>query len=200
MIYLYLKTHNTTGLKYLGKTKNDPFKYLGSGKVWKEHLGQHGKDVSTIILRECANNKEVNVWGRYYSELFDVVQSKEFANLIPETGGGVGNSNQVITEEQRNKISQALKGHKQSAETVQKRINSRLGYKHSKETIQKIKHSHIGKTISDQTKMNMSESAKKRKKHAWTGKKRQTKTCPHCNKTGADNLMNRWHFDNCKLK
>jgi hypothetical protein len=35
---LYVKTHNITGLKYFGKTTNDPFKYKGSGKYWLDHL------------------------------------------------------------------------------------------------------------------------------------------------------------------
>lgn len=25
-------------------------------------------------------------------------------------------------------------------------------------------------------------------------------TCPHCNKVGKENVMYRWHFDNCKIK
>jgi hypothetical protein len=38
-IYLYVKTHNNTGMKYLGKTtKPDPHKYPGSGKRWTRHL------------------------------------------------------------------------------------------------------------------------------------------------------------------
>jgi hypothetical protein len=33
-IYLYKKTHNITGLKYLGKTaQSNPYKYPGSGKM-----------------------------------------------------------------------------------------------------------------------------------------------------------------------
>lgn len=31
MYKLYLKTHNKTGMKYLGQTKQDPFEYRGSG-------------------------------------------------------------------------------------------------------------------------------------------------------------------------
>ena len=43
IIYLYLKTHNKTGLKYLGQTSNpDPHRYAGSGTYWKRHLGVHG--------------------------------------------------------------------------------------------------------------------------------------------------------------
>lgn len=40
--YLYIKTHNQTGLKYFGKTTKDPFKY---NRLW-EILGKTLKDPS----------------------------------------------------------------------------------------------------------------------------------------------------------
>ena len=40
--YLYVKTHRITGLKYLGKTKQDPYKYRGSGVYWTSHIKKHG--------------------------------------------------------------------------------------------------------------------------------------------------------------
>lgn len=43
-------------------------------------------------------------------------------------------------------------------------------------------------------------AAKKRKKHPWTGKKRKEVECPHCKKKGADFIMARWHFENCRFK
>jgi len=50
-IYLYLKTHNKTGLKYLGKTIQNPYKYQGSGEYWIPHIKKHGYDVTTKILK-----------------------------------------------------------------------------------------------------------------------------------------------------
>ena len=44
--YLYVKTHNITGLKYFGKTTNDPYTYYGSGKYWLLHLKKHGYNIS----------------------------------------------------------------------------------------------------------------------------------------------------------
>jgi len=42
-IYLYKKTHNITGLQYLGKTiSKDPYSYTGSGVRWTNHLKKHG--------------------------------------------------------------------------------------------------------------------------------------------------------------
>ena len=88
MIYLYLKTHNITGLKYLGKTARDPFKYKGSGFHWKRHLAKHGNDVTTEILFETLDNNELIEKGKYYSVLWNVVDNPEFANLRPEDGDG----------------------------------------------------------------------------------------------------------------
>ena len=60
-IYLYIKTHNKTGLKYLGKTKNsNPHKYTGSGTTWLEHIKHYGRDISTEILKECSCQHELS--------------------------------------------------------------------------------------------------------------------------------------------
>ena len=111
-IYLYLKTHNATGLKYLGKTIQDPIKYNGSGKRWLNHIKTHGNCVTTEILLETESSDEISKAGLYYSELWDVANSKEFANLIPETGSG-GDTSQFVDYEdpiRRKRISASLKG------------------------------------------------------------------------------------------
>ena len=94
-IYLYVKTHKVTGLKYLGKTiSSDPYKYPGSGIYWSRHLEEHGYDIETEILHECQTNEELRELGRYYSNLWDVVNAvdehgrKIWANLKPEEGDG----------------------------------------------------------------------------------------------------------------
>ena len=94
--YLYLKTHNKTGLKYLGQTKQDPFKYKGSGTEWRQHLKQYGESVSTEILLTTDNKHNRNYWGRFYSRIWNVVSAQDdfgnkiYANKIPETGAGGG--------------------------------------------------------------------------------------------------------------
>lgn len=90
-IYLYVKTHNKTGLKYLGKTSQpNPFAYKGSGKYWRLHLKKHGNDVSTEILFESNDNDEIKRVGLYYSHLWNIVDSNDWANLKPESGDGGG--------------------------------------------------------------------------------------------------------------
>lgn len=103
-IYLLKKTHSVTGLNYLCKTTQNPLKYRGSGKYWKLHLQKHGNDHITEILKECSTNDEVKHWGLYYSNLWDVVESDEWANLKPEDGDGG-----------------SAKGHSKSKSSVEKR-------------------------------------------------------------------------------
>ena len=89
VIYLLVKTHNKTGLKYLCQTTRDPHKYNGSGIYWKRHLKVHGKDHSTEILKECTTKEELKYWGIFYSNLWNVVKSEDWANLKPEEGDGM---------------------------------------------------------------------------------------------------------------
>ena len=88
MYYLYVKTHNKTGLKYLGKTIQDSFKYRGSGTRWLNHIKKHGNDVSTRILLETEDEETIRKEGIQYSEEFDIVASDEWANLKIEEGDG----------------------------------------------------------------------------------------------------------------
>ena len=87
--HLYIKTHNITGLKYFGKTTSkDPFKYNGSGIYWQRHLKIHGKDISTKIVASFdeSQKEEMVEFALFFSDFFDIVESKEWANLIPENG------------------------------------------------------------------------------------------------------------------
>jgi hypothetical protein len=122
--YLYVKTHRITGLKYLGQTKQDPFIYSGSGKYWKSHLKKHGVDINTEIIKECQTKDELKNWGAHYSNLWNVVESNEWANLMPELGDG------------------AMPGYKRTKESVLKGIETRRKNRtltHSDGTIEKIK-------------------------------------------------------------
>jgi hypothetical protein len=89
IFYLYLKTHNKTGLKYLGKTTRvDPYLYKGSGKYWSRHIAVYGYNVTTEILFETESKKELKEKGIYYSNLWNIVDNPNFANLRIEMGDG----------------------------------------------------------------------------------------------------------------
>jgi hypothetical protein len=154
-IYLYVKTHNKTGLKYLGQTSaKDPHKYPGSGVYWKLHLKKHGYDYTTEILKECQSKEELKDLGTHYSNLWNVVENEEWANLKIEQGDGgrqseevrkqIGEAGkgripwnkgkQVWSDEDRTKIGERnkLRG-PQSAETIAKRIAKNTGKTRSNE-------------------------------------------------------------------
>jgi hypothetical protein len=88
--YLYKKTHKITNIKYLGFTQKNPYKYKGSGIRWRAHLKKHGNTVNTEVLYETVNRNEIQVLGEYYSKLWNVVNSPDWANLKPESGEGGG--------------------------------------------------------------------------------------------------------------
>ena len=117
--YLYVKTHNRTGLKYLGKTIQNPYKYKGSGVYWCRHLSKHGNDVTTEILKECQTDDEVKYWGQYYSDLWNVVDDTVWANLKPETGEGGFGKMAVSTKEK-------IKQYQESKVWTETAIQSRL--------------------------------------------------------------------------
>jgi hypothetical protein len=92
-----VKTHKNTGLKYLCQTRQKtPDKYKGSGVEWSKHLSVFGNNIHTEIIKVCESRNDLKWWGRYYSNLWNVVGAmddfgnKIWANSIPETGGGPG--------------------------------------------------------------------------------------------------------------
>lgn len=92
MLYLLVKEHNLTGLKYLCKKSAHSFdeceKYKGSGIYWKKHLAKHGDDVKTTCLFVTEDKQEFKKIAVKYSEEFDIVKSKQWANLCNEEGQG----------------------------------------------------------------------------------------------------------------
>lgn len=115
--YVYLKTHNKTGLKYLGQTVQNPFQYKGSGTRWTHHLRKHSNDVSTKILAECSNKEELKELGIHYSKLWNIVESKEFANCTIEEGTG----GRTVTSESRQGKNNPRYGIKEDPATTQAR-------------------------------------------------------------------------------
>ena len=106
MYTLYRTTHNSTGLKYLGYTSQDPFVYKGSGLYWKRHLDTHGCDVSTEILFQTTSLTEIKTVGLQYSNLWNIVESEEYANLKNEEGQG---GSKEWSDEQKKKFSDKRK-------------------------------------------------------------------------------------------
>ena len=225
-IYLYVKTHNKTGLKYLGKTTNkNPHTYPGSGKYWKLHLGIHGCNYSTEILRECQTKEEIAHWGKYYSELWNVANDPGWANLKPEEGDGGAQvwSNEsklkvskklkgrIISEEHRAKISTANKGKKDTRTPEVKLLAAK---KASAKLKGKKKPQGFAEAVSKRMRGSKRNNTTKQKmKDAWSDERKQQQsertrlqnlnrpviTCPHCGKQSRSPIIKKYHFDNCKM-
>lgn len=238
--YLYVKTHNKTGLKYLGQTsKLDPYRYTGSGKDWLIHIKKYGYDVSTEILYESSSKEEINEKGRYYSELWNVAKNDAWANKIPETGSGgylLGNLNPMKRPEIREKFRgdnhytkkegymETRGGPDHHMKTPKHRLsmtginnpmsNPIIKQKHferNREAQQlpetRKKKSEITKArwenqifkekTSQKIKDGNTQEVRLKKSLALKGKPQKIITCPHCQKSGGNN-MKRFHFDNCK--
>lgn len=169
-IYLYIKKHLVTGLKYFGKTaKQDPHSYVGSGTYWQRHIKKHGKKfVETIKIWEFQNQEEATSFALKFSEENNIVESKEWANLIPENGldGAVkGSKRQKVSEETKQKLSLANKG--------------RVLPKFSEEKRKKMSESAKNrKPITEETRLKMSKSrtGKKRKPHTDETKRKLSET------------------------
>jgi len=170
-IYLYKKTHNQTGLKYLGKTSaEDPHAYWGSGKRWILHIKKHGYDVTTEILKECETNEEVKTWGLYYSKLWNIVKSGAWANLREECGVGGDTSGCEAYQKKRH-----LFGHKGTP----KSLNFKKMMSEKKKEWHRT-HDFTGKN------------------NGMYGVKRPRIICKHCGKDTDDANYKRWHGDRCK--
>lgn len=146
-LYLMIKTHKTSGLKYLcKKTTNSDKKailYKGSGKYWKRHLKIHGREVDTEILVKYPLNN-INAFSKVcleYSNIYNVVDSDDWANLIEEnglTGAVVGINNPSKRADVNFKKSKSLTG-KYCGEK-----GLFYGRKHTMETIKKISDANKG--------------------------------------------------------
>ena len=205
--------------------END-FDYMGSSNILIEALQKTPeaftkKIIDTFPTREIANTNE-----QWLHETYDVARNPEFYNQMnaplgfcmsgrthsEETRKKISLSNsgencstatrakmsaagkrKTFSSEHRAKISAAQKGKTPSVETRKKLSENHVGMKgkkHSEESKKKMSKIQKGRIHSPETKKKIGESKK--------GKLRERITCPYCNKTGGNNNMKRWHFDNCR--
>ena len=183
--WLYIKQHNTTGLKYFGKTTKDPKVYLGSGKYWLRHLKEHSEDITTVWCEEFTDMDQLVEFATFFSEFHNIVDAvdsrgkKIWANMIPENGlDGAPAGVKMPSTSKSNAI------HKKGITPWNK-----------------------GKTTGPAP--HISESNKRRKglpsgrlgvSTSLKGTPQPVLVCPHCAKQGGVSGMKRYHFDNCKEK
>jgi hypothetical protein len=187
--YLYVKTHNITGLKYFGKTTGDPFKYRGSGIYWLRHLKEHGYDVRTDVIGYYTLQEECMSTATQFSKDNDIVHAvnennkKIWANQIIENGIDGGATGRTIynshSEESKEKMSVSRKGSipwnkgktgvtpgnktPRSDENKQRLREANLGKKQSQETIDKRIEKLKGHIVTEETRLKISAGHKGKK-------------------------------------
>lgn len=164
-IYLYIKQHNITKLKYFGKTIRNPYTYKGSGLYWKRHLSVYGRDVATLKVWEFDRQDVCTRFALWFSKKFNIIESDEWANLVDETGSNscslVGNRNGMYgkthSEESRKKISDKrkkssnnnYKGERNGMFGRVGKSNPFFGKSHSPESLEKMSKAKKGKTYEE---------------------------------------------------
>lgn len=159
--FLLVKTAVPTGLKYLCKCidSKDPHHYSGSGVYWRKHLKKYNCTWTTQILGHFTSKEQLREAGLYYSKLWDVDTSEEWANYIPEMGDGgptVKNKIRIFNEETKNQkvvdnVNDIPPGWKRGC----------LKWKKNKNGIEKTRLAHIGKKRSMETRNNMKNAVRK---------------------------------------
>lgn len=114
-VYLYVKT-SPKGLKYLGVTTKNPFSYKGSGVYWRKHLKCYkfnSRDIKTEIIFSSINRDEIKEKGLYFSKLWNIIESDEWANLCYEAGefSSLGHK---MPEYHKEKLLKIIKGRKRN--------------------------------------------------------------------------------------
>lgn len=89
-VHLYEKTHNDTGLKYFGRTVEDPATYRGSGAYWTRHLDEYGDNVTTRVIGTFTNSAELTAAAQQYTSEHEITTNPKYANLLGEDGGTAG--------------------------------------------------------------------------------------------------------------
>lgn len=219
MIFLYVKQHSVTGLKYFGKTtKKDPYKYTGSGKYWKRHIKTHGKEhIQTLWVQQFDSLEKCSEFALHFSLDNNITESSEWANLKPENGYDGGSlkgrrgtnfkgpppmlgtiaarkvnlgRKRIFSEEHKKNIASSRQGQPRS--------------KHSDLTRQKISIALKGRSFSPESLAKMSQA--KKGKPAWnkglTGLqgapgKRLKCSCIKCKRELSVNNLNT-HFQRCQ--
>jgi ribosomal protein L32 len=180
--YLYIKHHAITGMNYFGKTtRNNIDKYLGSGKYWINHINKHGKQhvITMWVSEPFVDESRLVEFAKLISEEFNIVNSDKWANLREENGIDGAPIGYSHSEESRKIMSESHKG---ISNKISDEAKKRMSEAQKKRIITKEHRDKIGLSISQNTK----------------GKLKPKTICPVCGVTGGNNVMKRWHFNNCK--
>lgn len=213
--WLYIKRHNRTGLLYFGKTsQSNVMRYKGSGTYWKNHLKQHGNDVTTIWSELFLIEDDLLEFSQFFTEFYNIVKStdttnkKIWANLVPEDGkmGGQNIGMPSLLKGQKTGRPSVWKGKKRPehadamsgrTNTVEHNANISAALRQHTRTVEHGNAISAAKSGISNPKVSL----------ALTGRIGQNKglslathRCIHCGIEASGGNLVRWHNNNCKYK
>jgi group I intron endonuclease len=205
MPYVYEIKSLIDGKKYIGFSSKTPaasLNYYGSGDLINRAIKKYGKEnFQKTILQEFDKEKDAREYEEFLIETYDAVNNPNYYNLTKGGFGGFSEKAKINqrSEETRRKISESNKNRvvsTQTKELLSKKLKGikpwNTGIPRSDETKQKLSIALKNKPLTAEHRKNISKSQ--------LGREYRLSTCPHCNKTGGVNVMQRWHFTNCKYK
>ena len=161
--YIYKITNLANSKIYIGKHSTDNLNdsYMGSGKIIKNARAKYGKNAfKKEIIAFSDNEDSLNFLEKFYIKKYKS-QDSSIGYNISSGGQGSANVNKgkpswnkggTITDEQKKKISEALKGRhhtiearKKMSDSLKGRISNRKGVHLSDETREKMSAAHKGK-------------------------------------------------------
>ena len=158
---VYMTTNLINGKKYIGRDKNNKKSYLGSGKALKRAIKTHGKQNFTKeIIEYCKTEKELIEREEYWLKYYDVVNNRDFYNLINSSAG--------FTSDEISGEKNPMFGRTHREESKKIMSERHLGKKLTEEHKEKIgdyfrgrfvgeKNGFFGKTHPEESKKRMSE-------------------------------------------
>lgn len=207
MFYLIYKTVNIIDQKYyIGchQTDNINDGYLGSGKYLKRAIKKFGRDCFQKEILYVFDSKERMFEKERLLVNESVVRDNLSYNL--KIGGSGGNPG----------IVGAFAGKRHSEVTKEKIRRAHVYTTITQESSDKRRKNSWAKRNPNEQQKHAVAAGRKRAQlyndptrgpevkekisRSMVGIKQPKSTCPHCNKTGGERLMNRWHFDKCKLQ
>lgn len=143
-------------------------KYLGSA------TDKTFDPTAKIILSVYDTSQEAQMAEIYLHELWEVAKNPHFANKVKATSVGFSRAGMTVSEETRQKLSEAAKGKKYYTNGVESRLFREGvdvipkgfvvgGLPISEETKQKLSGANKGKKRGEETKLNISEALRGRK-------------------------------------
>lgn len=108
MFYIYLHIQSDTSKPfYVGKGKGDRAYSTNRSKLWKNVASKHGW--KAVIICDDLTEEEAFEVEKFYIKEYGR-RNLGTGNLVNLTDGGEGLSGHIVSEETRNKISEANKG------------------------------------------------------------------------------------------